>query len=105
MRAREAQDAIMPMAIRQGVRIALGSDNMHGLLSWDMGCLARWGASPVQALDAATGVAAEAARLDDRGRLAPGRRADLIVVDGDASADVTAAAAVRRVMKEGGWQA
>lgn len=103
MNARIAQDAIMPKAIKGGLKIALGSDNMHGLLSWDMGCLARWGASPLQALHAATGKAAEAANLSDRGLLVAGRRADLVVVAGDASRDVSACARVRRVMKEGRW--
>lgn len=103
MNARAAQDAIMPKAIRGGARIALGSDNMHGMLHYDMGCLVRWGATPVQALHAATGKAAEAARLPDRGMLAPGRRADLVVVRGDASSDVAAAASVMHVMKEGRW--
>ena len=103
MSARAAQDAIMPKAIRGGVNIVLGSDNMHGMLSWDMGCLARWGANPVQALNSATGKAAQAAMLPDRGLLAEGRRADLLIVEGDASIDIGATARVRRVMKEGQW--
>jgi imidazolonepropionase-like amidohydrolase len=103
MKARAAQDAIMPKAIREGVRIALGSDNMHGMLHYDIGCLVRWGASPLDALRAATAVAAEAARLADRGLLAPGRRADLAVVRGDPSRSATSLAEVLRVMKEGRW--
>ena len=103
MSARAAQDAVMPKAIRSGVNIALGSDNMHGMLHYDMACLVRWGASPLRALHAATGTAAEAAQLSDRGMLAPGRRADLVVVHGDASLDVGAVANVVRVMKEGHW--
>ena len=103
MNARAAQDAIMPKAIRGGDHIALGSDNMHGMLHYDMGCLVRWGATPVQALHAATGKAAEAARLSDRGMLAPGRRADLVVVEGDPSKDIGTVSRVRRVMKEGRW--
>lgn len=105
MSARAAQDAVMPKAIRAGVKIALGSDNMHGMLSYDMGCLARWGASPLAALHAGTGKAAEAALLADRGLLAAGRRADLVVVRGDASRDIGAMADVLRVMKEGQWLA
>ena len=103
MGARAAQDAIMPKALRGGVNVVLGSDNMHGMLSWDMGCLARWGASPVQALNSATGKSAEAANLPDRGLLAEGRRADLMIVEGDATIDIGATARVRRVMKEGRW--
>ena len=103
MIARAAQDAVMPKALRSGVRVVLGSDNMHGMLHYDMACLVRWGASPLEALTAGTARAAEAAQLTDRGVLAPGRRADLVVVHGDASRDVGAVAQVLRVMKEGRW--
>jgi imidazolonepropionase-like amidohydrolase len=101
--ARAAQDAIMPQALRAGVKVVLGSDNMHGMLHYDMACLVRWGASPLEALQAATSRAAEAAQRPDRGALAEGRRADLVVVRGDASRDVAAIAAVVRVMQEGRW--
>lgn len=103
LNARAAQDAVMPVAIRGGINIALGSDNMHGMLSYDMACLVRWGASAVAAVHAATGKAAEATQLVDRGVLATGRRADLVVVRGDASRDIGAIAHVVRVMKEGQW--
>jgi imidazolonepropionase-like amidohydrolase len=103
MNARAAQDAVMPKAISASVNIALGSDNMHGMLHYDMACLVRWGANPLQALHAATGKAAEAARLEDRGLLAAGRRADLVVVRGDATRKISAIANVVRVMKEGRW--
>ena len=105
MRARAMQDAVMPKAIRAGVNIALGSDNMHGMLHYDIGCLVRWGATPLDGLRAATAKAAEAAQLADRGMLAPGLRADLVVVRGDASRDAGAIADVLRVMKEGQWLA
>ena len=103
MKARAAQDAFMPKAIRGGVRIALGSDNMHGMLHYDIGCLVRWGASALEGLRAATAVAAEAAQLADRGVLAAGRRADLAVVRGDPSRNAASLAEVLRVMKEGRW--
>jgi imidazolonepropionase-like amidohydrolase len=103
MNARAAQDAIMPTAIRSGANVVLGSDNMHGMLHYDMACLVRWGASPLLALHAATGKAAEAAQLPDRGALQPGRRADLVVVDGDVSKEIAAAANVVRVMQNGRW--
>ena len=101
--AREMQDRVMPIALRSGLKVTLGSDNMHGLLAYDAGCLVRWGVSPKAALQAATGLAAEAAMLADRGVLASGRRADLVVVDGDVSREIGAVAMVRRVMKEGCW--
>ena len=101
--ARDMQDRVMPGALKSGLKVALGSDNMHGLLSWDAACLVRWGASPANAVRAATGMAAEAACLEDRGVLAAGRRADLVVVEGDVGGDIGALARVRRVMKEGRW--
>ena len=103
MGARAAQDAVMPTALRSGVNVVLGSDNMHGMLHHDMACLVRWGASPVEALTAATSRAAEAAQLPDRGAVAEGRRGDLVVVRGDASRDIGAVADVVRVMQEGRW--
>jgi N-acetylglucosamine-6-phosphate deacetylase len=44
---------------------------------------------------AATSTPAALLGLDDRGSLAPGLRADLVVLDGDWQ--------VRRVMRGGGW--
>lgn len=46
------------------------------------------GLTPLQALSLATSDAAEALGLDDRGRIAPGLRADLLVFDADPSADI-----------------
>ena len=62
------------------------------------------GLSPLDALRAATINAADLMRLDDRGRIAEGAAADLLVVDGDPSRDIAAAAdrtRHRRVVKNG----
>ena len=62
------------------------------------------GLSNLDALRAATTTAADLMRLDDRGRIADGAAADLLVVDGDPSRDITAAAdrgRHRRVVKNG----
>jgi imidazolonepropionase-like amidohydrolase len=93
----------MPVALRSGLKVALGSDNMHGMLSYDISYLVRWGIGPAAALHAATGLAAEAGLLVDRGVLAAGRRADLLIVGGDAGQDPSALGRVQRVMKEGRW--
>jgi N-acetylglucosamine-6-phosphate deacetylase len=58
-------------------------------------CVVHAGVDPVAAVAAATSTPAALLGLDDRGSLAPGLRADLVVLDGDWQ--------VRRVMRGGGW--
>ena len=55
------------------------------------------GLSNVDALRAATVLPAQYFGLDDRGTIAPGRRADLLLVDGDPLADITATRNVQSV--------
>lgn len=55
------------------------------------------GLSPAEALTAATAAPARFFGLLDRGTVAPGLRADLVLVDGDPLADIRATRAVRRV--------
>ncbi|MFP5071095.1 amidohydrolase family protein [Pseudonocardia nantongensis] len=55
------------------------------------------GYTPLEALRATTALPARWFGLDDRGRIAPGLRADLLLVDGDPTVDLTATRAVRRV--------
>jgi imidazolonepropionase-like amidohydrolase len=56
----------------------------------------------VDVLRGATGLAAEAVGMaDDIGTLAPGKRADLLVVDGDPLADISAMQRVHTVVKGG----
>jgi imidazolonepropionase-like amidohydrolase len=86
-----------------GTDAGIGPSKRHGLVPFAVADLVAWcGMSPVEALAAATGVAARAIGLADRtGRLAPGLQADLLVVDGDALADVTALQRPRRVLVRG----
>ncbi len=53
--------------------------------------------SPTEALSAATAAAADRFGLSDRGRIAPGLRADLLLVRGDPSVDITATRSVAAV--------
>ena len=62
------------------------------------------GLSPGQALAAATSVAATHLGLDGAGRIAPGARADLLLVDGDPLSDLAALERVRLVTRDG-WVA
>jgi imidazolonepropionase-like amidohydrolase len=57
--------------------------------------------TPVQALASATTVTAELFRLPDVGLVEPGYVADLLVVDGDPVASVSALAAPRHVIQGG----
>jgi imidazolonepropionase-like amidohydrolase len=91
----------VPAALESGLRIVLGTDNMHGYLPADVAYLVELGASPAMALRAATGLAAEAAGLDGTGRIAPGCRADLIAVHGNPTEEISALEDVRLIMKAG----
>jgi hypothetical protein len=48
------------------------------------------GLTPTEALVGATSAAARVFRLDDRGTIAPGKRADLLLVNGDPMTDIKA---------------
>jgi imidazolonepropionase-like amidohydrolase len=75
-----------------GVRIAMGTDcgvGAHGTNLEELELMTDAGLSPLDALHATTGSAAELMDVaTDRGTLRPGLRADLVVVDGDPE-DVT----------------
>src|SRR5262249_57175589 len=59
--------------------------------------------TPAEALAAATGAAAEAIALGDRGVLQPAKRADLLVVEGHPLEDLACLERVRAVLKAGRW--
>lgn len=93
-------------AVKLGVKIGMGSDavyTMFGQNTRELEWLVKAGMTPVQALGAATTTPAELLGAADRlGRIAPGYFADLVAVDGDPTASVTAViTGVRWVMKEG----
>jgi imidazolonepropionase-like amidohydrolase len=74
----------------------------HGAaLHRELELLVEAGLSPVQALAAATSVPARLFALPDRGRIAVGQRADLVLVDGDPTTDITATRAIAGVWKQG----
>ncbi len=57
--------------------------------------------SPVETLKLATSTSARLLGLDDRGAIEPGRRADLLVVEGDPTEDLRALGRVRHVVLNG----
>jgi imidazolonepropionase-like amidohydrolase len=81
---------------KAGVPIVAGTDGIAGFtLQREMELYVQAGITPSQVLQIATLTAAKFARvLDDRGSITPGKRADVILVDGDPTEDI---AAIRRV--------
>ena len=92
-----------------GGRIALGTDagtpfNLHGRNAQELRLMVEVGLTNLEALRAGTSNAADLMGLDDRGRIVEGAAADLLVVDGDPSLDIAAAAdrgRHRQVVKNG----
>ncbi len=103
--------AVAEEAVRQlqaaGVRLLVGSDvpnpgtaygaTTHGELE----LLVRAGLRPIDALRAATSTPADLLHLDDRGRIAPGKTADLLLVEGDPTQDIAATRSIVGVWKRG----
>jgi len=90
-----------------GVTILAGSDapnagtaqgvSLHG----ELALLVQAGLTPQQALVAATSAPAARFGITDRGRIAPGLRADLVLVDGNPLDDIIATRRIDTVWKNG----
>jgi imidazolonepropionase-like amidohydrolase len=89
------------------VPILAGTDapnpgTVHGAsIHRELELLVKAGLTPVEALAAATSAPAAQFRLSDRGRIEPGRRADLLLVKGDPTADIKATRNIARIWKGG----
>ncbi|HEY6357661.1 MAG TPA: amidohydrolase family protein, partial [Vicinamibacterales bacterium] len=105
MHARLAQtEAVIGALHRAGVTIVAGSDT--GLVGFglhrELEIYVEAGMTPLEAIRTATIVSARAMRLDDEtGTVEIGKRADLILVDGDPLADIHALRRVREVVTNG----
>lgn len=92
-------------AVRMGIKLTMGTDtgvHPHADAPKQLEVMVRYGMSPMQALQAATWVGAEALGISGEvGRIAPGYSADLIAVEGDPLADIRLLESVRFVMKQG----
>ncbi|KAI5863354.1 putative hydrolase [Durotheca rogersii] len=95
---------------KAGIPILAGTDaNDSGIVSVAAGeslhreleLLVRAGLTPADALRAATSAAAQHFDLLDRGRIRPGLRADLVLVDGEPYEDITATRRIAKVWSGG----
>lgn len=90
-----------------GVSLLAGTDATnpgvaHGAsLHDELTLLTQAGLTPTQALTAATHTPARAFGLSDRGSIEPGRRADLLLVDGNPTSDITRTRHIRDIWHNG----
>lgn len=95
------------MLRQAGVQLLVGSDSV--IAGWDAGAslhremlhLVQAGFTPAQVLQAATYNNARRLQLNDRGVVAIGKRADLLVVEGDPTQNITRLGKIRAVIRGG----
>jgi imidazolonepropionase-like amidohydrolase len=103
---REKKHASVAYALRAGLKLAAGTDSWLGgvrfaAMADEVRWLVEYGASPMQAIQAATLWPAQAMGWDEIGCLQAGKLADLIVVDGDPLREIAALDRVQLVVREG----
>jgi len=89
----ETQRSLWRDAVRRGMKVAMGSDQSHRLMTGnnlvELEYMVDWlGISPMEAIVCATGRAAECMQRPDLGALESGRLADVVVVEGDPLSDI-----------------
>jgi len=94
--------------VEAGAVIAMGTDtgsplNFHTESAWrEISAMVDVGMTPLQAISASTKVAAEVIGMADQvGTIEPGKKADVIVVDGDPLFDINVLGYVTDVVKDG----
>ena len=110
-RAKRSVDGMaqfVKMAHRRGIRLLSGTDtpipwlvagkSLHRELYH---FVEKCGMTPEQAIRTSTGWAADALNVADRGRVAPGQVADLVIVDGDVAENIRALEHIHSVVLAG----
>ncbi|MEG3145432.1 amidohydrolase family protein [Sphingomonas sp. RT2P30] len=101
----DAQRAAFRAAAKAGVKLSFGTDAgvyPHGLNARQFKYMVRYGMTPMQAIQSATTVsAALLGWSSDVGAIAPGHFADMVAVQTDPLADISALEHVDHVMKGG----
>ena len=102
-----AAEATVRQLLKNGVPVLAGTDapnpgTAHGAaMHRELELLVGAGATPIEALRAGTSAPAKAFRIADRGRIAKGLRADLLLVNGDPTTDITATRSIAGIWKGG----
>ncbi len=90
-----------------GVQIGFGSDSGVGLRipgvaeHLELALMVEAGLTPIEAITNATANAAKLLKLDDRGVLATGKLADLVILDGDPTGDIANSRKIHAVWHHG----
>jgi imidazolonepropionase-like amidohydrolase len=102
LRQREEVARRMKAAIKAGIKFTVGTDGMHGGLAQEIQYLVDFGATPSQALMAATWNAAKVCGLEESiGTLEPGKFGDIIGVTGNPLEDIGSLKNVKKVISRG----
>jgi hypothetical protein len=98
-----AMIAFVGRLYRQGVPLVAGTDALAGFTLWrELELYVQAGLTPAQAIQVATLNGAIYSRtFEDRGVIASGRRADLVLVDGDPTKDITDLQKILLVITQG----
>jgi imidazolonepropionase-like amidohydrolase len=97
----------LKLLVEHGVPILAGSDPPNIGTAWgasmhrELELMVAAGMSPIAALRSATSIPAQITGLTDRGRIAPGLRADLLLVEGDPTHEIRATRNIAAIWKQG----
>jgi imidazolonepropionase-like amidohydrolase len=101
----QAQRDNFQKAVQMGIKLTMGTDtgvHPHKDAPKQLAYMVQYGMTPMQAIQAATKVGAEALGIDaEVGQIAPGYSADIVAVTRDPLTDIHALDAVEFVMQQG----